>query len=61
MQNAHVCSFSPFKITTVNATRDIRGQLDRALQEAEALRADNVTFKARANLAEKEKAGLETR
>lgn len=60
MQNAHVCSFSPFK-TTVTATRDIRGQLDRALQEAEALRADNVTFKARANLAEKEKAGLETR
>lgn len=41
--------------------RDIRGQLERALQEAEALRADNVTFKSRANAAEKGKADLEAR
>ncbi|CAN0212962.1 unnamed protein product, partial [Ectocarpus sp. 13 AM-2016] len=41
--------------------RDVRGQLERALQEAEALRADNIAFKTRVNLAEREKAHLETR
>ncbi|CAB1121601.1 unnamed protein product [Ectocarpus sp. CCAP 1310/34] len=45
----------------LRASRDVRGQLERALQEAEALRADNIAFKTRVNLAEKEKAHLETR
>lgn len=41
--------------------RDMRGQLDRALKEAAALRAENMSSKARANVAEKEKALLEAR
>ncbi|CAM9783784.1 unnamed protein product, partial [Hapterophycus canaliculatus] len=45
----------------LRASRDIRGQLDRALKEAAALRADNMSSKNRADLAEKEKSALETR
>eukprot|EP00903_Cladosiphon_okamuranus_P014008 g13027.t1 len=41
--------------------REIRGQLERALQEAEALRADNVELKSRANTEEKGKIDLEAR
>eukprot|EP00752_Nemacystus_decipiens_P011903 g10554.t1 len=45
----------------LRASRDIRGQLERALQEAEALRADNNTLKSRASIAEKGKDDLEAR
>ncbi|CAM9804273.1 unnamed protein product, partial [Scytosiphon promiscuus] len=45
----------------LRANRDVRGQLDRALKEAAALRADNVGSKNRADLREKEKAILQAR
>lgn len=49
-------------IFPVPATRrDLRGQLERALQEAEAYRADKHAARMQSDLREKEKTELEAR